>query len=83
VIAKDYSFQKIDALLMRLNGERTKELNSSDDLFSAGALDSLRLIQLAMMMEEEYGFQFDYSDIQYESFRSIESIARLLKERYA
>lgn len=78
---RDYSIPELAEILGKLNDGALPQQGL--DLFESGALDSLRLIQFVMLLEEVYGFQFDYSDIQLESFKNLEAVQRLLRARYS
>jgi len=55
------------------------EVPSHDsDLFTAGILDSLQLVELLFQLEEQFGIQISLGDIDLENFRSIDCIALLL-----
>lgn len=55
------------------------EVPSHDfDLFTAGILDSLQLVELLFQLEEQFGIQIPLGEIDLENFRSIDSIALML-----
>jgi D-alanine--poly(phosphoribitol) ligase subunit 2 len=55
------------------------EVPSRDfDLFTAGILDSLQLVELLFQLEEKFGIRISLSEIDLENFRSVECIALLL-----
>jgi len=55
------------------------EVPSHDlDLFTAGILDSLQLVELLFQLEEQFGIRISLGEINLESFRSIDCIALLL-----
>lgn len=55
------------------------EVPSHDfDLFTAGILDSLQLVELLFQLEEQFGIQIPLGEIGLEDFRSIDSIALML-----
>ena len=58
------------------------EVPSHDfDLFTAGILDSLQLVELLFQLEEQFGIQIPLGEIDLENFRSIDSIALMLLRR--
>ena len=55
------------------------EVPSHDfDLFTAGILDSLQLVELLFQLEEQFGIHVSLGEINLENFRSIDCIALLL-----
>ena len=55
------------------------EVPSRDlDLFTAGILDSLQLVELLFQLEEQFGIHISLGEIELENFRSIDCIALLL-----
>jgi D-alanine--poly(phosphoribitol) ligase subunit 2 len=55
------------------------EVPSHDvDLFKAGILDSLQLIELLFQLEEQFGIRISLGEVDLESFRSIDCIALML-----
>jgi D-alanine--poly(phosphoribitol) ligase subunit 2 len=55
------------------------EVPSHDfDLFTAGILDSLQLVELLFQLEEQFGIHISLGEIDLENFRSIDCIALLL-----
>jgi D-alanine--poly(phosphoribitol) ligase subunit 2 len=58
------------------------EVPSHDfDLFTAGILDSLQLVELLFQLEEQFGIQISLGEIDLETFRSIDCIALMLVRR--
>lgn len=52
------------------------------DLFAAGVLDSLSIIQLITQLEKTFGFVFNFADLKFENFRSLSDLRRLLQDVY-
>jgi acyl carrier protein len=48
------------------------------DLFAAGILDSLQLVDLLFQLEEQFGVQISLGETELENFRSIDCIAVML-----
>src|SRR5579863_6504288 len=58
------------------------EVGSDDeDLIQAGALDSLRLAELLLLLEEDLGFQVAMEALEIEDLRSVTSIARMIERQ--
>lgn len=51
------------------------------DLFAAGILDSLQLVELLFQLEEQFGVQISLDEIDLENLRSIDCIALMLVRR--
>ena len=51
------------------------------DLFQAGILDSMSLVQLILGLEERFGLQFPIEELELDSFRSLSNIAELVFNR--
>lgn len=51
-----------------------------DDLIASGRLDSLRLIELIVVIEQELGVSISLDTLDIESFRSVDSIAQLVNQ---
>lgn len=55
-------------------------LKNDDNLFTAGALDSLVMIQFVLGIEDEFRIRLANEDINYEKFESFEKIAQLVQK---
>ena len=53
------------------------------DLFGAGALESMQLLELITRVEDDFAIRVDERDVQTGRLRSIASIAALVGERLA
>jgi methoxymalonate biosynthesis acyl carrier protein len=51
------------------------------DLIGSGLLDSLKLIDLLLQLEQEYGVEISLDDLEVDNFRSIASIAAFVARR--
>jgi D-alanine--poly(phosphoribitol) ligase subunit 2 len=49
------------------------------DLFETGLLDSMGVVELLFNLEQQFGFQPDINNLDFDQFRSIESIANLVE----
>ncbi len=64
------------------NGPRAQEISADADLFAAGLIDSLSVVQLVTILERHYKIEFNFQDIQFEKFRSLDTLAKMLHETY-
>lgn len=55
-----------------------KDISPQEDLFEAGYLDSLAIVNLIMALEEEFHIKLSLETLDLDEFRSIESIYRLI-----
>lgn len=57
------------------------ELEPSEPLISSGLLDSFNLVDLALIIEEEYGVRIEDFELNADTFDTIEELAQLIAER--
>lgn len=57
------------------------QLEPSEPLISSGLLDSFNLVDLALIIEEEYGVRIEDFELNAETFDTVEDLARLIAER--
>jgi acyl carrier protein len=53
-------------------------LQETDDLLSAGILDSLAILQLVAFVEESFKLRIPDEDVVFENFQSIDSLDKYL-----
>ena len=53
----------------------------SEDIFSAGLIDSFSVIELINFCENEFKIKFDSVDFQKDEFRTIEGIASIISNK--
>lgn len=66
--------------------EKIKELafispEDSDSLLKSRSLDSITVVDLAVMIEQQYEVKIPFTEITEENFESISSIAEYLKSK--
>lgn len=59
----------------RLGG---RTLSDSDDMFALGYVNSLFALQLARMIEKEFGLRFDADDMDFANFRTVNGIVAMV-----
>lgn len=60
------------------------EIDAPDaDLLQTGVLDSLKLVELLLHLEQDLGVSVPMDELDTEDFRSLDSIARLVASRRA
>ena len=57
------------------------ELEPSEPLISSGLLDSFNLVDLALIIEEEYGVRIEDFELNADTFDTIAELAQLVAER--
>lgn len=75
--------EKLRHILVDLNfSSAAKTVKTDEDLFEAGALDSLTLIQFVLALEESFGIELNNDDINYENFKNLEQMSQVLRQKY-
>jgi acyl carrier protein len=59
---------------------RHASLDESEDLISAGILDSLGILQLVAFIHDAFGIDVPDEDVVFENFHSLESITEYLEQ---
>ena len=57
------------------------ELDPSEPLISSGLLDSFNLVDLALIIEEEFGVRIEDFELNSDTFDTLEDLAELIAER--
>ena len=57
------------------------QLEPTEPLISSGLLDSFNLVDLALIVEEEYGVRIEDFELNADTFDTIEELAQLIIER--
>jgi acyl carrier protein len=76
VIATADLSQRICAIFTRLHLESPGQ---DADLFGAGVLDSLALVDLINELEREFGFRVPLEQLNFDDFRSLDRIAQFVE----
>jgi acyl carrier protein len=58
-----------------------KKLSPSQALISSGLIDSFSLVDLALLVEEQFGVRIDDSELNAETFDTLEQLAALIQSR--
>ena len=58
-----------------------KKLTPSQALISSGLIDSFSLVDLALLVEEQFGVRIDDSELNAETFDTLEQLAALIQSR--
>ncbi|MBQ6518023.1 MAG: hypothetical protein IJI14_04830 [Anaerolineaceae bacterium] len=57
------------------------ELDPSEPLISSGLLDSFNLVDLALIIEDNFGVRIEDFELNSDTFDTIEELAQLIAER--
>ncbi|ADL53614.1 acyl carrier protein [Clostridium cellulovorans] len=71
--------EKIKAFLGRYF--RGHELADDENIFELGFVNSLFAMQLVMFVEKEFGLQIGNEDLDFDNFKSINSICTLIESK--
>ncbi|MFN8791758.1 MAG: phosphopantetheine-binding protein [Bdellovibrionales bacterium] len=70
-------------LILELKSKPQMDIvDSKADLFESGHLDSYGTVQLILSFEATFGIIFDFSDLNAQNFKNIDSISNLLVSKY-
>ncbi len=57
---------------------RNPELRDDEDIFAAGFVNSMFAMKLVMYVEKEFGLKLANEDLDFDNFRSVDAMARLV-----
>ncbi|WP_026475835.1 acyl carrier protein [Alkaliphilus transvaalensis] len=60
---------------------RQREIEDHEDIFALGFVNSLFAMQLVMFIEKEFNIKIDNKDLNFENFRTIDSIVAFVDAR--
>ncbi len=73
------SLQRLVAENLDLNGVKPEEINPDAQLMDGGLnLDSISIVRLIVLSEEEFGIEFGEEDLVMESFVSLRTLAGVI-----
>ncbi len=80
------SLQEIEKLLTeRIKNDLLKDpgcqIGADEPLISSGRIDSLSLVDLALLVEEDFGVHLDDSELNTDYFDTIHQLAELIQSR--
>jgi len=58
-----------------------KEIGAGEALISSGLIDSFSLVDLSLMVEDDFGVQIDDTELNADTFDTLEQLAELIKSR--
>jgi methoxymalonate biosynthesis acyl carrier protein len=66
-------------LLQKIGGEI--QLNSDDDIFEQGLVNSMFALQLVMYLEKEFSIKIENDDLQLSNFNTIQHIEQFVQHK--
>ena len=57
------------------------ELDTTEPLISSGLLDSFNLVDLALIIEDNFGVRIEDFELNADTFDTLEDLARIIAER--
>ncbi len=58
-----------------------KQISPSEPLLSSGLIDSFSLVDLSLMVEDDYDVQIDDTELNAETFDTLQELAALIQSR--
>lgn len=58
-----------------------KKLRNNEPLITSGLIDSFHLVDLAIMVEDEFGVHLDDTELNSDSFDNLSQLAALVQDR--
>lgn len=58
-----------------------KTITATDKLISSGLIDSFSLVDLSLMVEDDYGVHIDDTELNADTFDTLEQLALLIEAR--
>ena len=58
-----------------------KTINPTESLISSGLIDSFSLVDLALLVEDEFGVQIDDTELNADSFDTLEQLVSLIQSK--
>ena len=73
--------QIADFIAQKILRQHKRVINPSDALISSGLIDSFSLVDLALFVEDTFGVRIADSELNANTFDSIEQLANLIASR--
>lgn len=70
--------QKIAAQILR---EPTRKIGPGEALISSGLIDSMSLVDVALLVEDTFGVHIDDTELNADTFDTLEQLAELIEAR--
>lgn len=73
--------EKITNYINEIASEKGVNVHSETDLYDSGILDSMEIILFLTFLDEEMDIKIDFTDLNFEHFKTIDSIISWLEKR--
>ena len=70
-----------DYITSEIMRQPDRTLSPTEPLISAGLIDSFSLVDLALFIEEEFGVQIDDTELNQDTFDTLQELAALIESR--
>jgi acyl carrier protein len=65
----------------RILKQPNRVIKSDESLISSGLIDSFSLVDLAIIVEDEFGVRLDDSELNAETFDTLDALVKLIESR--
>lgn len=65
----------------RILKQPNRVIKSDESLISSGLIDSFSLVDLAIIVEDEFGVRIDDSELNAETFDTLDALVKLIESR--
>ncbi len=65
----------------RILKQPNRVIKNDESLISSGLIDSFSLVDLAIIVEDEFGVRIDDSELNAETFDTLDALAKLIESR--
>ena len=65
----------------RILKQPNRVIKSDESLISSGLIDSFSLVDLAIIVEDEFGVRIDDSELNADTFDTLDALAKLIESR--
>lgn len=68
-------------IAIKILKQANRQISASEPLISSGLVDSFNLIDLALYIEDTYGVHLDDTELNRETFDTLEELSALVQQR--
>ncbi len=80
-MSEDIITQLGEEIAAKIIKQPNRKLTPTQALISSGLIDSFSLVDLALLVEEKFGVRIDDSELNAETFDTLEQLAALIQSR--
>jgi acyl carrier protein len=78
---KEIMTKLADRIAKEILSQPGRVINSTEPLITSGLIDSFHLVDLALMVEDEYGVHIDDTELNSDCFDNLEQLSALILKR--